>query len=426
MNRSTTNAGVLILVVASCAAIACGPRPVIAPAVRADPGPLYDVLLVGNSVEGSVTVIDGRTFNVTGTINVVPDMKERLKAIESPWAFWRGWIYRRIKKAQLIAVGEPHDGDRFVDDLFLSPDGTKLYVSRSNLGDVAAFDLLTPGFPMMWRTDVAGRKADHATISDDGTRIVVSASVVAKAQLIDTASGRIVGSFKTGVLPHQNDYSANGERIYNGSLGRLSLPFSRSRDKGERVLTIVNAKTLKEVERITFPGGVRPTIISDDETKIFAQVSYLNGVVKHDRTTGEWFTREQPLNESARNTYKSEDDFPHNSAHHGLAMSGDGKLLCDCATIEDRVWLVSTANALTVEAIVENIGEKPNSMPYWATTSVDGNHCFVSLSGEDAIAVIHFGKAAVIRRVPVGDFPQRNRIGKMSAQAIKHLAAKTP
>src|SRR6185369_13016520 len=138
---------------------------------------------------------------------------------------------------------EPSNGERFVDDLFVSPDGTKLYASRSNLGDVAAFDLTRPEHPILWRTVVSGFKADHASISPDGTRLVVSATSANVANVIDAATGKIVGSFKTGSYPHQNDYSVDGKHIYNSSIGNVTglIPHALNALKGDRWLVKVDA-----------------------------------------------------------------------------------------------------------------------------------------------------------------------------------------
>src|SRR3954471_13759293 len=131
---------------------------------------LRDVLLVGNSAAGTVSFIDGRTYENLGSINVIPDLNQRLVAIYlNPI---HAVAYGIVTEKQKIRHFEPSNGQRFVDDIFVSPDGTKLYVSRSNLGDVAAFDLTTPSHPILWRTDIDGYKADHATISPDGTRLV--------------------------------------------------------------------------------------------------------------------------------------------------------------------------------------------------------------------------------------------------------------
>jgi YVTN family beta-propeller protein len=386
------------------------------------PAAMHDVMLVGNSVSGTVTVLDGRTFASLATIDVIPDIKQRLDEINSFWHFWRRIAYKAIKKAETIKLFEPAGGDRFIDDLFLSPDGATLYVSRGNLGDVAAFDLTKAGLPMRWRTTVKGHKADHATISRDGSRIVVSASAAGRAHVIRTSDGKKIGDFKTGVLPHQNDYSDNGKHIYNGSLGLLDLPFKLRHLKGRRDLIVVDADTLKVVRTYSFEDGVRPTVIADDEKTAYLQLSYLNGLVKFDLVNGSIVKRlDEPKSAFATKTYATEDDYPHNSAHHGLALSGDGRTLCDCGTIDNSVSLVS-ADDLTVKTTMEEIG----MIPYWATTSPDGNHCVVSLSGDNAVVVIDYRTGKEVARVPVGKFPQRNRAGLIAESALRTIAATKP
>jgi len=270
---------------------------------------------------------------------------------------------------------------------------------------------------MIWRTLVKLRKADHATISPDGSRIVVSASAARRAHVLDTKTGDEVASFPTGVLPHQNDYV--GKHIYNGSLGKLDLPFAKNSEKGARVLTIVDPETYKVVDSIPFEWGVRPSVITEDESTMYVQMSYLNGVMKYDlRNKRIVAILDQPLSPAARDNYRSQDDYPHNSAHHGLAMSGDGTLLCDCGTIDDSVSIVSTSEMKAV-ATLENIGR----IPYWATTTPGGRHCAVSLSADDEVVVIDYATHEIVARIPVGKFPQRNRAGRMPEDVIQRIAA---
>jgi len=311
---------------------------------------------------------------------------------------------------------EPSGGDRFVDDVFVSPDGATLYVSRSNLGDVAAFDLTRADHAQLWRTHVDGFKADHATLSPDGSRLVVSATSVDKADVLDARTGKIVGSFATGHFPHQNDYSPDGRHIYNGSIGDVSLPHAQDGQKGARQLTVVDATTLAVVKTYTFAEGIRPSVVTADEKTMYAQLSYLNGLVAFDLASGTITkTLDEPLSPFATANYPTKDDYPHDSAHHGLALSGDGKKLCDAGTIDNSVSIVDTAT-LTVLATID-VG----LIPYWATTSASGTSCFVSLSGDGAVSVIDYASAKEVRRVIVGKFPQRSRIGKMRATDLAAL-----
>jgi YVTN family beta-propeller protein len=376
---------------------------------------LRDVLLVGNSAAGTVSIVDGRSYQTLGTIDVVPDMSARM------WAIYTNPIhaiaYGIVTEKQKIKHFEPSGGQRFVDDVFVSPDGTTLYVSRSNLGDVAAFDLTQCSHPMIWRTDIDGYKADHATLSPDGTRLVVSATASDKAEVLDARTGIVVGTFPTGHYPHQNDYSADGKHIYNGSIGDVSLPSLLDIFKGNRLLTVVDAATLAPVKTYSLPEGIRPSVITADETTMFAQLSYFNGVVKYDLVSGAIVGRsEQPMSDFAKANYPTKDDYPHDSAHHGLAMSGDGSRLCDLGTIDNTVSIVTTSD-LAVQSTID-VG----LIPYWASTSSDGTRCFVSLSGDNAVAVVDYATGEVVTRINVGKFPQRNRLGRIPESAVALLA----
>ena len=364
------------------------------------------VLLVGNSIDGTVSFIDTKTFENIGTVDIYPD-RSRMNFLIYANPI-RAVAYNVVKYKQLLHHFEPGGGNRFVDDIFLSPDGRVLYVSRANLGDVAAFDLTKEDHPMIWRRFVAGFKADHAAISPDGKRLVVSATSANKAQVFNAMDGSIVGEFKTGTYPHQNDYSHDGKYIYNSSIGNVgykAVPYKDNSKKGERSLVKIDAVTNKLVDKWEFEFGIRPNIITKDDKILYTQLSYFNGVVKYDMEKKQEISRNvQDLNDFALNTYKSFDEYPHDSSHHGLALSQDGKKLCDCGTISNTVAIINTDDMSTMS--IADVG----LVPYWATTSHNGLHCFVSLSGDNSVSVIEYETGEEISEIPVGNFPQRSRL----------------
>ncbi|NUR60091.1 MAG: YncE family protein [Catenulispora sp.] len=388
-----------VLAAAGLTVVAAAPT-----AAPASADSLRDVLVVGNSQAGTVSVIDGHTFANLGSVNVIPDLAQRMFEIDINPIWLAG--YQTVKAVE--------GGDRFVDDATVSPDGRTLYVSRGNLDDVAAFDLATHA--ELWHTRLAGFHADHAALSPDGTRYVVSATTAQVAQVINTADGSVAGSFPTGTYPHQNDYSADGKYIYNSSIGITSLPKSLEWAKGSFQLTKVDAHTLQVVQTWQFPHGIRPNEIAPDGQTFYADLSYLNGFVKYDLSTSKILNTVQMPYASGGATLKA-DDYPKNSAHHGLALSGDGSKLCDVGTIDDYTAVVATSNLTTTGTVTYPAG----ALPYWGQTSVDGAYCFVTLSNLGQVSVVDYATATEVARVPVGAFPQRERISKIAASVVAGL-----
>ncbi|MDH6120190.1 YVTN family beta-propeller protein [Kitasatospora sp. GAS204A] len=371
-------------------------------AASADSG-FRDVLVVGNSAAGTVSFIDAHTFQNLGSLNVTADAQQRIAAMDP--IQWIGYQ----------SVTSVEGGNRYVDDATLSPDGRTLYVSRGNLDDVAAYDIASGA--QLWRTRLDGFKADHAALSPDGTRYVVSATTAQEAEVLDTASGSVVGTFPTGTYPHQNDYSPDGKYIYNSSIGITSFPQAMEWAKGSFQLTKVDATTLKVVQTWQLPHGIRPNVIEGDGRTMYTDLSYLNGFAKYDLSTGNVVdTVQMPY--SAAGAALAPDSYPQNSAHHGLAVSGDGASLCDVGTIDDYTAIVATSDLGTRGTVDYPTG----SLPYWGTTSADGTLCFVSLSKADEVSVIDYRTATEVARVPVGAFPQRERTGRIAADLLGDLS----
>jgi hypothetical protein len=50
-------------------------------------------------------------------------------------------------------------------------------------------------------------------------------------------------------------------------------------------------------------------------------------------------------------------------------------------------------------------------VPYWSAPSENGRYCFVSVAGDDKVAVISFRTGRLVEKIRVGNHPQRMRTG---------------
>jgi YVTN family beta-propeller protein len=394
------------LVVALCALAML----VAAPAATAQQQP-RDVLYVGNNWDGTADVVDPVTFERIDRLNIVPDLQQRMAEIMmDPVRFGYFLGIRQL-------VGEGHD--QYVDDMFSSPDGRLLYVSRPSLADVVAIDLETER--IAWRVPVDGYRADHMAISPDGGRLLVSASTAKVVDVIDTAAGRIVARIPSGDQPHENNYSADGRLIYHASIGTVFTPTDHpllDATKGERVFQVVDAQSHQVLKRIDMgqkldefgepdmSGAVRPMALTPDERLVYFQVSFHHGFVEYDLEQDRVLRIARlPLSEEAAQTPR--EGYLLDSAHHGLAIDPTGEKLCAAGTMSDYAAIVDRES---FSYRIVNVGRKP----YWSTNSADGRYCFVSVSGDDAVSVIDYATEREVARIQVGDHPQRMRMGKLA------------
>ncbi|MCK8433363.1 YncE family protein [Streptomyces sp. D2-8] len=384
-------------------------------ATAADPGSsaaLREVLFVGNNWDGTAEVIRSTgDFAKIGRINVIPDKAERMAEINADPI---RWIYFMAIRN---SVGEGHD--QFVDDMYSTPDGTSVVVSRPSFADVVSIDLASGR--LNWRFPVSGYRSDHMAVSPDGKRVAVSASTSNTVHVLDIVSGRELGKFGTGDKPHENIFTQDGKYIYNMAIGDVNTQTDApwlDWTKGDRRITVVDATTYKQVRVIDmrpqldalglkdYSDAVRPAVFSPDESKLYFQVSFFNGFFEYDIAANK-ITRTKTL---PKNSATSDDrtSFVNDSRHHGISMSPDGRKLCVAGTMDDYATVVDRATLQEGPLVTA-------SKPYWATVSGDGKSCVVSESGTDQVTAIDFTTGKKVVSVPVGDHPQRVRLGHVAA-----------
>ncbi|MET9324658.1 YncE family protein [Streptomyces sp. NPDC003038] len=382
-----------------------------APAAGPDEG-LREVLFVGNNWEGTADVLASTgDLAKVGRINVIPDKEERLREIH----------LNPVKLAYFLGIrttaGEGHD--QFVDDMYATPDGSAIVVSRPSFADVVSIDV-TSG-RINWRFPVAGYRSDHMAVSPDGTRVAVSASTANTVHVLDITTGAQAGSFTTGDKPHENTFTRDGRFLWNSSIGEVNTALDApwlDWTKGDRKITVVDTRTFRTVrvidmrERLDAFGrpdlsdSLRPLSFSPDESKLYFQVSFFNGFLEYDVATDR-ITRVKTLPENPA-TSTDRTTWVNDSRHHGMSMSPDGTKLCIAGTMDDYATVVDRAT-LTEGPLV------PAAKPYWATVDGDGTACVISESGSDRVTAIDFATGTRRVSVPVGDHPQRVRLGHVPA-----------
>ncbi|MGV9455485.1 YncE family protein [Streptomyces sp. NPDC003635] len=399
--RAAAVAAALVLSVTAPATATAAPADSEADALR-------EVLFVGNNWDGTADVIrSSGDFAKIGRINVIPDKDRRMAEINADPI---KWIYFMAIRN---SVGEGHD--QFVDDMYSTPDGTSVVVSRPSFADVVSLDLATGA--VNWRFPVSGYRADHMAVSADGRRVAVSASTSNTVHVLDISTGKELGKFATGDKPHENIFTRDGKYIYNMAIGDVNTQTDApwlDWTKGNRYITVVDATTYQRVRvidmrdrldaigRTDTSDAVRPAVFSPDESKLYFQVSFFNGFFEYDLATDRIVrTRTLPKNPA---TSDDRTTFVNDSRHHGMSMSPDGRKLCIAGTMDDYATVVDRATLQEGPLVTV-------SKPYWATVSGDGTSCVVSESGTDQVTAIDFATGQKQVSVPVGDHPQRVRLG---------------
>ena len=371
--------------------------------VSVDPAePTREIAFIANGLGGTVDLIDIENARVIGSFDIIPDGPKV------------GFFRDPLQSVHGQPSIEGEAGLNYAQDTDLSPDGTVLYVARGHLGDVAAFDIASGA--IVWRRAIAGVRADHMTLSPDGRRLYVSALTANVVVVIDSQSGRIKGDFATGVWPHDNHMSKDGERIYNASIGDLRrtdllgnpLDGHEEADPRQFLITVADAQTLEVLEEYRFAAGVRPFQLNADESVAYLQLSNTHSILSYDLQRKRVANRiDLPINDGVQ-----VHDWDFQAPHHGLALSPDGKLLCAAGRASDYAAVVRAEDLSLLGTVV--VGDAPS----WSEIAEDGDICVVANTRSDDVSLVSLSELREIARLDVGDGPKHVTIGRVPESVL--------
>lgn len=341
------------------------------------------------------------------------------------------------------------DGYR-TDHMQLSNDGRRLLVSDSTSRQVIEYSMvdetLADGTVVKMgdrlRTFESGETPHESNYTADGERI------------LHASIGRV---YTPGDDLDASDLTLMGINLRQllgplGSLLGLDLGLDRllaglpwhaleGAVKSDRWLQYVDAETFEILERWDMkhelaeaghPGmssAVRPVAVDPDGRYLYLQVSFLHGYVVFDTQAADLNgssdytlgTEAEPATGAVVDVVELDRTYPsmsreayvNDSAHHGIAISEDGETLCVAGTMDDYAALVDVE---TGEASYFNEATTGHhyGKPYWSTEGLNDT-CWVSLSDDDAVAVLSTATGEEIGYLQAGNHPQRVRHGYVPA-----------
>ena len=280
------------------------------------------------------------------------------------------------------------------DDVVCNQDGSILYCNMITGGDhpvrlargdrsvVVAYD--TKSLREIWRVDVTGHVGHMAISSDD--RYLYSTLFdrwyVARVDLVTKEVTYIPVTFTGG---HGIRISHDNKRLYVGSMLMSKI------DK-------LNLETLEIEQTFLFRENVRPFHMTKDEQRLYVQLSWTHGFAVVS------IPDNRLIHTIALPTLPPEppviDAFPH-TVDHGLEITPDEKHMVLAASTGNYVAIYSLPDLALVKTI--QVGEVPN----WVTINRSGTRAYVSNRISDDVSVIDLVSFTEIKRIKVGDFPQR-------------------
>lgn len=282
------------------------------------------------------------------------------------------------------------------DDVLPSRDGTRLFIPRIDGRDVVVVSTETE--EVLFTVPVSGMP-HHVTVSADDRFLYVPIFNETYVEVIDLAQRKVITRVPVNFGAHGTQLSPDGKRVYVGNI--LS----------ER-MAVIDVATNRLLKGINMPEGVRPFMISPDEKKLWAQISKLHGFVEVDLATDR-VTKTIHLPTLGK-TIPAEAiaAFPH-TLGHGMWLTSDGSMLFVAATVYDFASVHSVPSMDLIATIPT--GKEPG----WLACNKTDTYCYTSNRGENTLSVISVADRKEIKRMRVGDFPQRLNTAMVPRRSVR-------
>jgi len=285
-------------------------------------------VFVSNERSGTITVIDGRTNRVTGTIEV----GSRPRGVV--WSNGRLFVALTDQNTRrpgavsaIVEVGgssgtvRRFPGGTDPEGIAASPDGAVVYVSNE---DASAASIVDAKAGRVLETLTVGIEPEGVAASPDGRWVYVTAETSGTVTVIDTAKRAVVANVEVGQRPRSAAFSPDGRRAYVTA------------ELGAGVTLIDVAGGHRAVRTVPVAPPARPcgVVVSPDGRTVYVATGRGNSVAVLDAET---------LAERGR--------IPVGQRPWGIALGDGGRRLYTANGVSNDVSVIDTAAGRVVATI---------------------------------------------------------------------------
>ena len=228
----------------------------MAPEVKDSLADLPERVYVPNVIDGTITVIDPKTFKITDSYPVG----------QLPFHVTPSWdmtkLYAGNEQSSTLTVIDPQTGRpsgtvdaAFPYNLYYTPDGSKTIVVAERLQRIGIRDTKT--WELLGSVYIPSPGVDHLDFSADGSYLLASSEYSGVVSKVDMNKMELVGHAEvTGALPVDIKLSPDGKVFYVAN-------------QGSGGVSVIDPDSMKEIGFIPTGEGAHGLQISKDTKSIY-------------------------------------------------------------------------------------------------------------------------------------------------------------